>query len=294
MAKPLTVLVTGATGQQGGAVARELLERGHHVRAFTRKPTSAAAEKLKGRGAEVVQGDFEDGASIERAARGADAAFIMSTPFEAGMEAETRQGINAVDAARRAGVKHIVYTSVASADQKTGIPHFDSKYRVEQHLAELAVPYTIVAPVFFMENLLSPWWLPGLQAGSFAMAIPPERKLQQIAVENIGRFDAMVIELREPFLGQRIDIASDELSGSDMARILTQAAGRQIEYVQQPLEQVRSWSEDFATMYEWFDRVGYSAAIPKLRQEYPEVGWKGFRDWTKAQDWSVLRVASAG
>jgi uncharacterized protein YbjT (DUF2867 family) len=124
MPTTLSVLVTGATGQQGGALARLLLKKSHRVRAFTRKPDSPAAQGLRRLGAELAVGSLEDRASIERTARGVDVLFAMSTPYEAGTDAETQQGLTVADAAKAAGVRHLVFTSVASADRNTGITHF--------------------------------------------------------------------------------------------------------------------------------------------------------------------------
>lgn len=288
MADRLAVLVTGATGQQGGHVARVLLEKGHRVRALTRQPDSAAARELAALGAEPIAGDFEDAASIERAARGADAMFLMSTPFEAGVDVEERQGLTGADAAKAAGVGHLVYSSVANADQHTGIPHFESKHRVEEHIAGLGVSYTIVGPVAFMENLLAPPNLDGLRRGELAQALPASRPLQQIPLEDVADFLALVLERADEFRGVRIDIASDELTGNDLAEIVSRHAGRALRYVETSTEQVRAWSEDAALMFEWFDRVGYSVDIARLRADYPEVGWHTFDDWARQQDWSAL------
>src|SRR3712207_3013064 len=137
MSDSLSVLVGGATGKQGGALARVLLERGHDVRAFVRRPDSPEAKELERLGAELARGDFDEPSTLEEAARGTDALFIVATPFEAGMEAETRHGIAAADAAKAAGVSHLVYSSVANADKDTGIPHFDSKRKVDEHIEGL-------------------------------------------------------------------------------------------------------------------------------------------------------------
>jgi len=284
----LFVLVTGATGQQGGALAHLLLKKGHQVRAVTRKPESPAAKELQKAGAELAIGSFDDRGALERAADGVDAVFAMGTPYEVGPDAETRQGIALVDALKAAHVKHLVYTSVGNADRHTGIPHFDSKYEVEQHIKSLDLPYTIIAPVFFMENLLSPWFLPGLKDGKFTIALPGARRLQYIAVADIAEFALMVLEGRGQFLGKRIDLASDELTPVEVAEILTRASGRKIEHVEVPIEQVRAWSEDWAKMFEWFDQVGYSADIAGLRREYPQVGWHTFEAWAQLQDWKLL------
>ena len=288
MSGKLNVLVTGATGKQGGHLARELLERGHSVRALTRKPESPAAAALAALGATIVRGDFEDQGTLERAARGVDTLFAMATPFEVGEEAETREGINIVRAASAADVSHLVYSSVAGADRATGIPHFDSKFEVEKEVRRSGVPFTIVAPVFFMENFLADYMAAGLAQGSISMALPATRRLQQIAVADIARFNALVIERRESFLGKRIDIASDELTFATAAAAISEASGRHIEYTALPIDSVRQWNEDLAHMYEWFDRVGYDADVVGLRSLYPEVDWHRFSTWAREQDWSAI------
>jgi uncharacterized protein YbjT (DUF2867 family) len=290
MAEKLTVLVTGATGQQGGALARLLLRRGHKVRAFTRNANSDAAQALARAGAEVMAGHLEDPAAVASAARGADAVFSVTTPFEAGMAAEVAQGVAVADAAKAAGVRHLLFTSVPKADTHTGIPHFDTKMEVERHMRNIAVPFTIIGPSFFMENLLSPWWLPALRQGQFVIALPPTRKLQLIALQDIAGFAALVLENRDEFLGRRIDIAGDERTCPEIAAVLARATGRNIEYVQQPIEQVRAWSEDFALMFEWFDRgQGTGIDVAALYAKYPGVGWHSFEQWAGQQSWEALK-----
>ena len=290
MSDKLTVLVTGATGKQGGHLVRELLSRGHSVRALTRKPESPAAAALAARGVTIVPGDFEDQGSLERAARGVDTVFAMATPFEGGEKAETREGINIVRAASAVGVSHLVYSSVAGADRATGIPHFDSKFEVEKEIRRSGLPFTIVAPVFFMENFLADYMTAGLAQGSISMAVPATRRMQQIAVADIAQFTALVIERRESFLGKRIDIASDELTLATVAAAISEASGRHIEYTALPIDAVRQQNADLARMYEWFDRVGYDADIVGLRSLYPEVDWHRFSVWAREQDWSAITV----
>src|ERR671916_1638064 len=256
MSDSLSVLVSGATGQQGGALARVLLEKGHRVRAFVRRPDSPEAKELERLGAELAVGDFEEPSTIEDAARDMEAAFVVATPFEAGTEADPRHGIAAADAAKAAGVEHLVYSSVADADKDTGIPHFDSKREVEKHIEGLGIPYTIVAPVYFMDNLLAPWTLPQLKEGRLPMALPASRPLQQITLSDIAAFTALVLEHPEEFVDRRVDIASDELSGEEVAEVLTRVTGREIGYGELPVEQARqTMGEDGARMLEWFDRV---------------------------------------
>jgi uncharacterized protein YbjT (DUF2867 family) len=294
MSGKLNVLVTGATGKQGGHLVRELLARGHSVRAMTRNPESSAAAALAERGVTVVAGDFDDQESLERAVRGADTVFAMSTPFEGGEKKETREGINIVRAASSVGVKHLVYTSVAGADRATGIPHFDSKFEVEKEVRRSGVPFTIVAPVFFMENFLAEWMAPGIATGSIALALPATRRLQQIALSDIAQFTALVIERREHFLGKRIDIASDELTVATAAAEISEVSGRHIKYTALPIDTLRQFNIDQARMFEWFDRVGYDADVVGLRSDYPEVDWHRFSIWAREQRWLWAETRIAG
>jgi len=288
MTKKLSVLVIGATGNQGGSVAKSLLPKGYRIRTITRKPDSPAAKRLTEQGVEVMKGDFSDSDSLLKAASGMDTVYAMTTPFEAGTAEETKQGIAIADAVKKADVGHLIFGSVANADRKTGIPHFDSKYEVEKHIASLNIPYTISAPVFFMDNYLAPWLLPSLKEGKLKLAMPANRPLQQVSVKNIGAFVATLIERREEVFGKRIDIAGDELTGEDTAAILSKASGREIKYEGFDPEFLRKDSGDMADMFKWFNDVGYSADIEKLRRDYPEVRWQSLKDWAQEQDWNVL------
>jgi len=288
MSEKLSVLVIGATGQQGGSVVKALLQKGYHIRGLTRKPDSPKALKLKEKGVEVVQGDFSDPDSLVQAATGMDTVYGMTTPFEEGTDAETKQGIVLANAVKKAGVGHFIFGSVANADKQTGVPHFDSKFAVEQHIQTLGINYTISAPVFFMDNHTSPWMLPALKEGKVKMAMPADRKLQQVSVKNIGDFVAELVEKREAVFGKRIDFAGDELTGEHTAAALAKASGKEITFEGFDPEIMRKDSEDMALMYEWFNKLGYSVDIQKLRQEFPEVEWQNLEQWAQEQDWKIL------
>ena len=233
-----SILVAGATGQQGGAVAHALLARGHRVRALTRKPDSDAARRLRSAGADLVTGDLGDTASVLKAASGVDAMFLMGNSNEVGTEEETRQGIIAAETAKDAGVGHLIYSSVADANKNTGIPHFESKYLVEQYIAGLGIPYTISAPASFMENIVAPWSIGALRQGTYAFPMPPKRVIQLVALADIGAFVAALIERRDEVFGKRFDIAGDELSGEQQAKILSHAIGRPINYQEIPIAEI--------------------------------------------------------
>jgi uncharacterized protein YbjT (DUF2867 family) len=291
MAQELTVVVTGSTGKQGGAVARGLLERGHKVRAITRDPNSSQAKSLASAGATVIAASLEDTAAIKKALDGATSLFAMTTPFGGGTEVETRQGIAAADAAKAASV-HLVFTSVNSADRQTGVPHFDSKYDVEKHIAQIGVRATIVAPAFFMENLY--FGKAQLAQGIYATALPATRKLAQVAVADIGAVAVRVLEDAGRFTGKRFDLAGDDLTGNEVMTILSRVSGRPFSYFQVPLDVIRQrMGEDAVKMYEWFDRVGYTVDRATLRREFPDIELQDFESWLKGQDLNAL-LQSAG
>jgi uncharacterized protein YbjT (DUF2867 family) len=148
------ILVTGATGQQGGSLARLLLQKKHKVHALTRNTQSPAAQDLRNKGAKILKGDLDDSDSLKRAVKNVESVFLMGTPFEDGTEGETRRGKLMADIAKENKIEHLVYSSVADADKNTGIPHFESKYKVEQHIKNLGIPHTIIAPTFLWKTCL--------------------------------------------------------------------------------------------------------------------------------------------
>jgi uncharacterized protein YbjT (DUF2867 family) len=260
------VLISGATGQQGGATARALAGKGFTIRALTRKPESDNAKALAALGAEIVKGDLEDAASLKAALAGAWGAYGVQNTWEAGVEKEEEQGKRFATMAHAAGVQHFVYASVGSAHRKTGIPHFDNKARVEETVRALGFPsYTIIRPVFFMENLASPWFLNG---DKMYAALAPTTVLQMIAVTDIGKYGALAFTDAARLKGREIDIAGDAVTMPQAAAALSQGLGKTIDFVQIPMSEVRKNSEDFALMLEWFERVGYNADIAGNAKEY--------------------------
>jgi uncharacterized protein YbjT (DUF2867 family) len=144
-----------------------------------------------------------------------------------------------------------------------------------------------------MENIVAPWSVGALGQGAYALAMPPKRVLQLVALADIGAFVAALVERREQVFGKRFDFAGDELSGEEQARILSRAIGRPINYQEIPIAVARKQSEDAALMFEWFDRVGYDADIAALHRDFSEVQWHSFADWARDFDWSVLERTSS-
>jgi uncharacterized protein YbjT (DUF2867 family) len=275
------ILVLGATRGQGGAVAAALLTRGMPVRAMARQPDKPSAQRLAERGVDVVAGSLDDPAAIGAAMRGVDAVFALTTPFETGVDAELTQGRAILTAAVEAQVPHIVFSSVASADQHTGVPHFESKAIVEKELVSTGLPYTIVGPTYFFDNALG--GMDRIRAGILDLPLPPDRPLHQLARSDMGAFVAKVLRDPKPYVGQRIDLASDAVTPRRMAEVLSEALGRSVRHDQTPLESIRS--PDMLAMWRFLNGPGYRVDIEVLRDENPDIAWTSFADW-------VLRAVS--
>lgn len=265
----------GATGAQGGAVVRALLESGSTVRGVTRRTDSASARRLSAAGVEVVAADLSDETSVAQAFTGVDGAYALTTPFEDGPEAEIAQGRTILDAALAAQVPHLVFSSVADADQHTGIPHFDSKAMVEAALAQSGLSYTIVGPSYFYDNMLG--GLDAIKAGVFELPLPADAPLQQLSRRDLGRFVATVLNDPDPVRGARIDIASDEPTGRQMTAALAETLGRPVELVTRDPALIAS--DDMRAMFTFLASGGYTVDIAALHAQYPQIGWQSFTDW---------------
>jgi uncharacterized protein YbjT (DUF2867 family) len=286
-----TILVTGATGQQGGAVARHLLkDRAFTVRALTRSPNKPAARTLAQQGAEIFQGDLDDLGSIRRALEKVYGVFSVQNFMETGYEGEIRQGKALADVAKAAGVQHLVYTSVVSCDKHTGLPHFDSKWEIEQHLQRTGLRCTILRPAFFMQN----WWSylrdPVLQ-GTLPLPLNPTTRLQQISVEDIGAFALMAFKNPDRWIGRTLELAGDELSMAQTAELFSRVLTRRVQYVQVPWDQFRQTAgEEMTKMYRWFNDVGYQVNISALRREHPKL--ETLEQVLRQQNWTMAQTAA--
>jgi uncharacterized protein YbjT (DUF2867 family) len=287
-----TYFVAGATGKQGGALARQLLAHGQRVRIYSRNPGGREARLLQRLGADLYAGGFEDAGPLERAMRGCDGAFAMATFTEGGVAREVRDGRALVDAARRAAVPHLVYSSIAGADKLTGVPQLDSKVRIESYLAHAGVPYTILAPVFFMENWLA--IMPTAAArGRIAYPLPPQRMLQMVTVDDVAAFARMILERPMGFENRRVELAGDALPMETIARILSGEVRRPLPYHAVPLQDVWQRSEDLGRLCAWLDWEGTHVDVERLRLRHRELTLTRFAVWVRRQDWDTLLAPPA-
>jgi uncharacterized protein YbjT (DUF2867 family) len=267
-----TVLVTGATGGQGGAVARRLLDHGWTVRALVRDTGTRRAKELAARGAHLMPGDLDDPPSLRLAADGVHGVFSVQPADLADPRPadEVRRGRHVADAAADAGVAHLVYSSVAAAGRHSGVAHFESKTQVEAHVRSAGVPATVLRPVFFMENWMS--LLPTPPAGERvgAVALDPDTPLQLIALADIGRIAVDAFERPDACIGRTVEIAGDELTVRQIAGTFTRVDGIPTRVRRQPLDELRA-AGDFAAMFDWLNRHGYRVDIAALRERYPAL-----------------------
>lgn len=264
------IAVTGATGQQGGAVARKLLADGWKVRALTRDANKPAAKELAALGAELVPGDMEDPAQLEAAFQGAYGVFSVQNFWlpNVGFEGETRQGKNVADAAKAAGVEQLVYSSVGAADRGMGQMHFESKWIIEQYIELLGTPHTILRPAAFMDN--HNWSRAYILNGTFTgMGLRPEKGIQSIAVEDIGAIAGIVFANAQKYFGQRLELAGDELTESQIAETFAKVIGRPVKLAPPSGNGRRASAEEMAAMFNFFNGKGYDADIPALRKIHP-------------------------
>ena len=268
-------VVVGATGAQGGAVAAALLSRGLPVRAVVRRPESTRARRLADAGASLAVADLDDPKSLAAAFAGAAGVFALTTPFERGPDEEVSQGMSIIEAASTAGVPHLVFSSVASADRHTGIPHFESKAVVEAALMRSGVASTIVGPTYFYDNLLA--GMDQVRGGVLELAIGEDTPLQQLSRRDLGEFVATVFEDPARHVGLRIDIASDAPTPAQMAEALGQRLGRTVRL--RTVDASDIGSADMRAMFGYLTDTGYAADIPALHTAYPAVGWQSFTDW---------------
>ncbi|WP_369139055.1 NmrA/HSCARG family protein [Modestobacter versicolor] len=278
------VAVVGATGQQGGATARALLDAGARVRALVRDPAKPAARELAGAGAELVRADLTVPGSLEGAFSGVDRVFGMTTfAGDRGVAGEVADGRALADAVARAGVRHLVYSSVGGAERHTGVPHFESKRRVEEHIGSLGLPHTFLRPVFFMENLGAT-----VEDGTVVVRLPfpGDVPLQMVAVQDIGTAAARVLLDPARVAGGSIELGGDERTGDQVAAAFGARAGLPARYEELPLS-VLGGDEDMTRMFRWFTELpAYRADLAGTRALVPGVhdlaGWLESTGWAPA------------
>jgi uncharacterized protein YbjT (DUF2867 family) len=271
------ITVFGATGSQGNAVAKRLLQAGWRIHAVTRDPKSAKAQALSELGAELMTADFDDFASLVKVLENSYGVYsvqsALTTPGDVG---QARWGIAVADAAWTVQVQHFVYAS-AVVDRAKGILGLGSKRAIEERIAELSLPTTILRPVFFMENLTTYFPLRSEAAQlNLSIPFPPDRKLQMVAVEDIAQVAASAFSDPQTYLGQAIEIVGDAMTLDEMAVAWENIAGRKCGAMSVPLETLAQFWSQGVPLFRFIGEGGCDVDIAVNSKEAAKLS---FTEW---------------
>jgi len=277
MLKPV-ILITGATGQQGGATIREMQRRGHwHIRALVRDPRASKAIALAKLGVELAHGDLDDEQSLRLALDGVEGILSVQSPMKIGPVGEERQGKTLASLAKKSGVRHFVQCSAGGVERRSGVPHFESKWAIEQHIASLNLPTTVLRPAAFMENFSSMIFRITILS-MMKTYLRPDQAMQLVSVQNVAWFAAEAFEKPDKYLGRAIELAGDSVTCRSAASSLRRTGIRPARGFTIPSVMQARLPEDFRLMFEWIARDGFKADIPALRHECPAL--LTLEDWT--------------
>jgi uncharacterized protein YbjT (DUF2867 family) len=263
-----------------------MLPKGWRLRALVFKADNSTVQRLTDQGIEVVRGNLEDPASLERAVRGVYGIYSVQDFWSVGTKREVQQGKNIADAARRAGVEHFVYSSAGGAERNSGIDHFESKWEIENYIRKLGLPATMIRPVAFMENYYIDQVEIGILKGKLMDPIRADKPYQTIASSDIGAFVALAFERPKEFIGDAVEIAGSELTNPEAAQVFSRVLGKPVKFQRLPMPMVRLFlGKEFYQMFRWFNQAGFKANIPELRSKYPEVHLQTLEEWLSAEGW---------
>jgi uncharacterized protein YbjT (DUF2867 family) len=282
-----TVLVTGATGKQGGAVARRLLAEGRPVRVLVRKEATASAAALAAAGAELALGDFDDPASLPPALKDVAAVFAMPpnaiSPSGPDTELEVTRGRALIDAAAAAGVEQVVFSTVASGSA--------AKIRIERHLFDTIALPTVLRPVRFMTNYIGAGVLgvDGISGGVHRHLFPPHEPMQVVALEDIADLTVLALAAPERFAGRTLELAGDQPTPVEAAAAISKATGIPLRYEQITDDEAEALGPVIAqTRKRWQAGHRWHADIEALRVIHP--GLRTLTDWLNESGATAIRT----
>ncbi|HET6767428.1 MAG TPA: NmrA/HSCARG family protein [Chitinophagaceae bacterium] len=273
------IFVTGATGNQGGAVVRNLLDKGFYVKALVRNPTAA---KLTIRDSvEIIKGDLDEPGSYWSHLKEVDGVFC-NLVFKYGIDKEIKQGIALVNAARQSNIEHFVYSSVVGCDQNTGIPHWESKHKIEDHLKASGIHYTILRPASLYENMLIPQVKSRILKGKLVLPTEKNKVQQFISSEDIGKIVTMIFSDMQKYRGRTIGLAAEQMDGEQLASTFSKAMNREIRFQQLPTFITRLvMGRDLAKMFRWVNNNDACLVkdMQSLQHEFP--GMLRLEEWIR-------------
>ncbi len=273
MANNNVIFVTGGTGNQGGAVARSLIGRGFTVKALTRNPDSAKALDLKKLNIQLVKGDLNNADTYREYLKDIYGIFSVQT-FENGVDKEISQGITLATLAKEFGVKHFLYSSALGTDLDSGISHIDSKLKIENHIKQSGLPFTIIRPSSLYENFLIPQVKKGILKGKLIQPVNGDTILQYVAAEDIGKAAARIFENNERYVGKILPLATEQLSTLEVAQIFSEVLNKKIEYKKLPALIIKMFiGKSVYKMFKWMDEKNRFSKenVDSTRKEFPNL-----------------------
>jgi uncharacterized protein YbjT (DUF2867 family) len=280
------IFVTGGTGNQGGAVARNLLQQGFKVKVLTRNINSTKAQNLKKTGIELVKGDLNNPDSYREHLKDVHGVFSVQT-FENGIEEEINQGIKLATVAKEVGVKHFLYSSAIGADLNSNVPHIESKFKIENHIKQIGLPFTIIRPTSLYENFLIPQVRKGILKGKLVQPINRDTIQQYVAVEDIGKAAAKIFQNSDLYFGRTIPLATEQLSTQEVADIFSHVLNKKIEYQKLPVLITRLFlGKDLYKMFKWINEKS------SFQKEDLELTHKEFPNLVSLKSWIEMNFKS--
>ncbi len=269
----MTFLILGATGLQGGAVAREMLNRGQSVRILTRRAKSYRAEALARTGAEVVEGDLSRPDTLPAAFKGVTGVFSVQDFYApgVGLVGELEQGRAVLAAAKAAGVRHIAQSTMGDGHAPGGPEHFVSKALLEREIKRSGIDWTLLGTVWFMDNLLNPDMKPALMFPVLAGSLDRDTKFQMLAIEDLGWMAAEALTDPDTWKGRKINMAGDVMTVAQMKDTYRAVTGKRPKSWRIPRALFRRLVPEFAEQLDWHNRVNFAFGSEELRKAKPDA-----------------------
>ena len=278
MADIKKIFVTGATGNQGGATTRNLLDKGFYVKALVRNP---AAKLIAHENLEIIKGDLDDVNSYRHQLHDCDGVFC-NLVYIHGIDKEIRQGIDLVNASKENNVKHFVYASVIGSDLKTGIPHWESKNKIEDHIKVSGMSYTILRPSSLYENLLIPQIKSRILKGKLVLPTHKTTVQQLISSEDVGKIATTVFSNPEKYKGLTLNLAAEQMDGEQQAATFSKVMGKEIRFQQLPMFITRLvMGRNLTKMFRWINNNNscFVKDMQAFKSEFP--GMLSLEDWIR-------------
>jgi uncharacterized protein YbjT (DUF2867 family) len=272
-----TIFVTGATGNIGGATTRNLLNKGYHVKALVRNPAKLAAHE----NLQVIKGDLNDPNTYKDDLKASDAIFC-NLHFKEGVHKEARQGVDLIDSARANRIKFFIYSSVVGSDLDTGIPHWESKFKIENHLKASGIDFAIIRPSSLYENLLFAQVRSRILKGKLVLPTRKEKVQQFISSEDVGKIATFIFSNADSYSKTTIDLAAEQMDGEQLALLFSKVMKRKIKYQQLPILIARLvMGSDLAKMFHWinYHDVLFVKDMDSFNKQFPPM--VSFEEWIK-------------